>query len=362
MTAPKHTPLYDRHVALGAKMIDFHGTLLPVQYQSIVQEHRAVRDDVGVFDVSHMGEFNVTGQDALTFVQHLVTNDVARLADGEALYTLMTDESGGVIDDLLVYRMAADNFLLVVNASNIDTDFSWVTSHVGNFSVAVENASDEIALIAVQGPRAAELLAQNTDVDIAHLRPFTFARGAVAGMSAMVSRTGYTGEDGFEIYLNASDAATVFDVLIEQGGVPCGLGARDTLRLEAKLALYGNELSREITPYEASLGMFVKLDKGDFIGREALLRQKEAGVSRKLVGVEAQGRAIPRSGYRVVADGREIGYVTSGTLSPTLQVPIALVLIDVAYAQIGQEVEIDIRGRTHPARVVKTPFYRRNRA
>ncbi|MFB5191129.1 glycine cleavage system aminomethyltransferase GcvT [Alicyclobacillus fastidiosus] len=361
MTTAKRTPLYDLHLAKQAKVIDFHGWEMPVQYQSIVHEHQSVRRDVGVFDVSHMGEFLVTGAESKQFVQYLVTNDVERLADGQALYTLLTDDNGGIIDDLLVYRLAEERWLLVVNAGNIDVDYEWVTSHTGEYAVQVENISDDVALVALQGPRAEALLAQNTNVLVQELRPFTFVRGEVVGKPALVSRTGYTGEDGFELYVRAQDAAAIYDALLQQGAVPCGLGARDTLRLEAKLALYGNELSRDVTPYEAGLGMFVKLDKGDFIGRAALLRQKEAGVRKKLVGIQTEGRAIPRTGYKVFVGDEEVGVVTSGTMSPTLQVPIGLVLMDARYAALDQEVEVEIRGRRHPARVVKTPFYKRNR-
>ncbi|GMA60603.1 glycine cleavage system aminomethyltransferase GcvT [Alicyclobacillus fastidiosus] len=361
MTTAKRTPLYDLHLAKQAKVIDFHGWEMPVQYQSIVQEHQSVRRDVGVFDVSHMGEFLVTGSDSKQFVQYLVTNDVERLADGQALYTLLTDDNGGIIDDLLVYRLAEERWLLVVNAGNIDVDYAWVTSHTGEFAVKVDNISDDVALIALQGPRAQALLAQNTDVALDELRPFTFAKGEVVGQPALVSRTGYTGEDGFELYVRANDAAAIYEALIQLGAVPCGLGARDTLRLEAKLPLYGNELSREVTPYEAGLGMFVKLDKGDFIGRAALVRQKEVGVSKKLVGIQTEDRAIPRTGYKVFVGDEEVGVVTSGTMSPTLQVPIGLVLVDARYAALDQMVDVEIRGRRHPARVVKTPFYKRNR-
>lgn len=357
----KRTPLYDNHVRLGAKVIDFHGWEMPVQYQGIVKEHHIVRTDVGIFDVSHMGEIKVSGPDAKAFIQHLVTNDVNRLEGDEAMYTLMTDDSGGIIDDLLVYHLGSDSYWLVVNAGNIETDFEWIKNHRGDFDVEIENQSDDIALIALQGPKALNLLEQLSGIQLADIRPFTFVRGSLGDKQMLISRTGYTGEDGFEVYVQNEAASWVFDALIELGAVPCGLGARDTLRLEARLPLYGNDLSRDMTPLEAGLGMFVKLNKGPFIGREALMKQKEEGVPRKLVGIECAQRGIPRSGYPVLHGERQIGEVTSGTMSPTLQKPIALALVDVEYSQIGESLEIDIRGRRHPAVVVRTPFYKRDR-
>ncbi|WAH38989.1 glycine cleavage system aminomethyltransferase GcvT [Alicyclobacillus dauci] len=360
--APKRTPLYHQHLAAKAKVIDFHGWEMPVQYQSIVQEHHAVRTNVGLFDVSHMGEFLVEGQEAEALVQFIVTNDVARLREGGALYTLMTDENGGTVDDLLVYKLAADRFLLVVNAGNIDSDFEWVKEHANDFDVSVSDISEKVALLAVQGPNAERVLQPLTDDPLGELKPFSFYVGEVLEKKAIISRTGYTGEDGFELYVQADDAPLLFESLLKSGAVPCGLGARDTLRLEAKLALYGNELSRGVTPYEAGLGMFVKLDKGPFVGRDALYKQKEQGVANKLVGIQMDDRSIPRSGYDVIVEGNVVGRVTSGTMSPTLSVAIGLARIDVQFAQVGQTIEIDIRGRRHPAHVVPTPFYKRNQA
>jgi aminomethyltransferase len=355
----KRTPLYDSHVTHGAKVIDFHGWEMPVQYQGIVREHNAVRNDVGVFDVSHMGEFLVEGPESEKLVQYLVTNDITRLVAGKALYTLMVNEEGGTIDDLLVYKLGEQRFLLVVNAGNIERDFEWVQEHAKSFQVSLSNISDKVALIALQGPRAVELLAPITGSSIPELAPFTFTVTKVLSHKAMVSRTGYTGEDGFEIYVSSAAARQIFDDLVLKGATPCGLGARDTLRLEAKLALYGNELSETVSPYEAGLGMFVKLNKGDFIGREALKAQQEHGVARKIVGIAMQDRSIPRSGYRVFVGDEQIGEVTSGTMSVTLQTSIGLVLIDSRYVLVDQHVEVEIRGKRHPATVIPTPFYKR---
>lgn len=358
----KRTPLYQNHLAHRAKVIDFHGWEMPVQYASIVQEHHAVRTKCGVFDVSHMGEFLVEGQQALEFVQYLVTNDVGRLHEGHAMYTLMTNEHGGTVDDLLVYQMDPNRFLLVVNAGNIPGDLEWVQNHVSEFDVRVTDISDDVALIAVQGPEARATLQSLTEVALDELKPFTFQKADVLSNRAMVSRTGYTGEDGFEIYLPAAQAPAVFDALVEAGATPAGLGARDTLRLEAKLPLYGNELSQNITPLEAGLGMFVKLDKVSFIGKSALSAQKEAGLQRRIVGISMDEKAIPRSGYAVWVGDERIGEVTSGTMSPTLQKPIALALLNAKYAQVGEAIQVEIRGRRHPAHVIKTPFYKRSQS
>lgn len=355
----KRTPLYQNHMEHQAKVIDFHGWEMPVQYKSIVQEHHAVRTGCGVFDVSHMGEFLVEGTQALEFVQYLVTNDVRRLQPGHALYTLMTDDHGGTIDDLLVYQLDDNRLMLVVNAGNIGQDLTWVQQHAVDFDVTVNDISDDVALIAVQGPVAQEMLQTFTDFPLEHLKSFTFQNIEVLSKKAMVSRTGYTGEDGFEVYLPSADAPALFEALLGAGATPCGLGARDTLRLEARLPLYGNELSPHVTPLEAGLSFFVKLDNDEFVGKSALVAQKEAGVQRKLIGITMDEKAIPRSGYAVWSDGQKVGEVTSGTLSPTLQKPIGLALIEAKLAQVGQALEVEIRGKRHPAHVVKSPFYKR---
>ncbi|WP_258171027.1 glycine cleavage system aminomethyltransferase GcvT [Paenibacillus sp. R14(2021)] len=362
----KRTPLYPLYANYpGARCIDFGGWELPVQFSGIQKEHDAVRTQAGLFDVSHMGEFMVTGHFSEAFLQQLTTNDVAKLRDGQAQYTLMCDPSGGVVDDLLVYRITADQYMVVVNAANIDKDFEWMREHlIGD--VTLENKSDELALLALQGPHAAAIMALAAEsFDCGTLAPFHFAADvSVGGAAALVSRTGYTGEDGFEIYVPAEAAQQVWNALFEVGEahglVPAGLGARDTLRFEARLPLYGQELSHTISPLEAGLGFFVKLDKGSFIGREALLKQKADGVPRKLVGIEMIDRGIPRCHYAVYAQGQHIGEVTTGTQSPTLKRNLGLALIEAQFAELGTELEVEIRGKRLKAEVVKAPFYRRS--
>lgn len=363
-TAPasvKRTPLYDLHRELGAKLIDFGGWEMPVQYAGILEEHRAVRERVGIFDVSHMGELEVSGDDALASLQWLTPNDVGRLSDGRCHYSAFLTERGTFVDDLLVYRKTADSYLLVVNASNTPKDFEWARSHsLGR--TGVEDASDRYALIAVQGPRAAALVTRAAEKDPSTLAYYAFLETPVFGAPALVSRTGYTGEDGFEIYLPPERAEAVFRGLLDQGraegAVPCGLGARDTLRLEARMALYGNDIDDTVTPWEADLGWIVKMKKGDFLGRDALERQMAEGVTRKLVGFEMVDRGIARHGYPARTDHGD-GVVTSGTHSPTLGKPIGLAMLPAAAAGIGTEFTVDIRGRGAKARVVPTPFYKR---
>ncbi|SCW30485.1 aminomethyltransferase [Paenibacillus tianmuensis] len=361
----KRTPLFPLYAEYpGVRCIDFGGWELPVQFSGIGREHEAVRQQAGLFDVSHMGEFLVTGTFAETFLQRVTTNDVSKLADGQAQYTLMCYEDGGVVDDLLVYRLSADQFMLVVNASNIDKDFRWLESHLLG-DVSLENKSDTTALLALQGPNAQAIAARVTDAELNALSQFHFIPDVkVCGVPALVSRTGYTGEDGFEFYVSADDAPALWKGLMEAGEplglTPTGLGARDTLRFEAKLPLYGQELSDKITPLEAGLGFFVKLAKDDFIGRDALLRQKEEGVPRKLVGIEMIDRGIPRSHYPVYAGDRQIGEVTTGTQSPTLKRNLGLALVQAEYGEPGTEVDVEIRGSRLKAVVVKAPFYRRN--
>ena len=359
--ALKRTPLYALHRELGARMVDFGGWEMPVQYAGIIEEHRAVRERVGLFDVSHMGEFRVSGRDALASLQDLTPNDVAKLADGRIHYSAFLTEKGTFVDDLLVYRQREDEYLLVVNAGNTPKDFAWAKEHARG-DVRLENQSDAWALIAVQGPKAAGLLARVCDPDPSSLPYYGFLEGKVAGFPALVSRTGYTGEDGFEVYCRPENAEAIFRRLLADGqadGVqPCGLGARDTLRLEAKMALYGNDIDDTVTPWEADLGWIVKMGKGEFIGRDALAAQKSAGVPRKLVGFEMVDRGIARHGYPAkTAAGT--GVVTSGTHSPTLGKPIGLALVPAAAAAVGTELEVDIRGRGAAARVVPTPFYKR---
>jgi len=341
-------------------MVDFGGWEMPVQYQGILEEHRAVRERVGLFDVSHMGELEVQGPGALAALQTLTPNDVSRLTDGRCQYTAFLTDRGTFVDDLLVYRRAADSFLLVVNASNSDKDFDWALSH-GKGDVKVENRSADYALIAVQGPLSAKLMTGAADGNPSALPYYGFSTMRVLGEKALVSRTGYTGEDGFEVYLSPESAERVFRGLLEAGqplGVaPCGLGARDTLRLEAKMALYGNDIDDTVTPWEADLGWIVRMNKGDFVGRAALENQKRAGVARKLVGFEMVDRGIARHGYPA-ATSAGAGTVTSGTHSPTLGKAIGLAILPAAAGAVGTEFSIDIRGRQAAARVVETPFYR----
>lgn len=364
MTSLKRTPLYPLYAETGEpRCIDFGGWDLPVQFFGIQKEHEAVRQRAGLFDVSHMGEFMLSGEGVEDFLSKLTTGDIRALADGQAVYTFMCYENGGVVDDLLVYRIGAGQYMLVVNAGNIDKDAQWINSHLPE-SVQFRDVSEGTALIALQGPASLEILKQVcAEPALDELKPFHFiATNAFEGPAAYVSRTGYTGEDGFEIYAAPESAAAIWRDLIAAGEplglLPCGLGARDTLRFEAKLPLYGQELSADITPLEAGLGYFVKLGKGDFIGRAALAAQKEAGVPRKLVGLEMIDRGIARSHYPVFAAGRRIGEVTTGTQSPTLKRNLALALIDAEFAAIGTKIEVEIRGKKLQAEVVKAPFYK----
>jgi aminomethyltransferase len=358
------TPLYPIYEKYGAKTIDFGGWDLPVQFSSIKEEHEAVRTKAGLFDVSHMGEVSVKGPDALAYLQKMVTNDVSKLVDGKALYSPMCYPDGGTVDDLLVYKKADEDYMVVINAGNIEKDVEWLEKHVEG-EVEVTNISEDVALLAIQGPLAEQVLQRLTSEDLSEIAFFHFKEQVeVAGVKGLVSRTGYTGEDGFEIYLDSSDAITLWEKILEEGqedGVlPCGLGARDTLRFEAKLPLYGQEITPDITPLEAGLGFAVKVDKeADFIGKEVLKEQKENGVPRKLVGIEMIDRGIPRHGYPVFAGEQKVGEVTTGTQSPTLKKNVGLVLIDKAYSELGQEVEVQIRNKNLKAEIVKSPFYRR---
>ncbi|AOC91711.1 glycine cleavage system aminomethyltransferase GcvT [Bacillus amyloliquefaciens] len=360
----KRTPLYDVYKEYGGKTIDFGGWELPVQFSSIKEEHEAVRTKAGLFDVSHMGEVEVSGQDALSFLQKMMTNDVADLKPKSALYTAMCYPDGGTVDDLLIYQKSETCYLLVINASNIEKDIAWLKEHAKG-DVRLTNQSDEISLLAVQGPNAQTVLSKLTECDLASLKPFTFIDGAdVAGRQVLLSRTGYTGEDGFELYCRNEDAVHLFKEILaageNEGLVPCGLGARDTLRFEAKLALYGQELTKDITPVEAGIGFAVKHKKdSDFFGKSVLSEQKEKGAPRKLVGLEMIEKGIPRHGYTVKKDGVAIGEVTTGTQSPTLKKNIGLALIKTEFSEIGTEVEVEIRKKTVKAKIVRTPFYKR---
>ncbi|OPA77732.1 glycine cleavage system protein T [Paenibacillus selenitireducens] len=367
MTALRRTPIYPHYAIYPeARCIDFGGWELPVQFIGIQKEHDAVRQRAGLFDVSHMGELIVRGRDAASFLQRMTTNDVERLRSGHAQYTLLCNPDGGVVEDLLIYQLDQDEYMLVVNAANIEKDMHWLLAHVMDHeAVFVTNRSEQIALLALQGPLAEHILQQVTQVSLQNLLPFQFITGAsVCGVAALISRTGYTGEDGFELYVQAEDAAQVWLDLLSIGEplglIPAGLGARDTLRFEARLPLYGHELSEEITPLEAGLGMFVKLNKGEFIGRDALIQQKSSGLPRKLVGLELIDRGIPRAHYPVYAQGELIGEVTTGTQSPTWKRNLGLALVNAKYSVLDTKIEVEIRGRLLQAKIVPTPFYKRN--
>ena len=365
-TPAKRTPLYDRHVAHGGRLVAFAGWELPVQYAGLVKEHMAVRQQAGLFDVSHMGEARVRGSQAVDFLQHLTCNNVARLKTGRAHYSGLMTPQGCFHDDLLIYRLDEDDFLLVLNAANIAKDLAWMREHLGGFDAEVSDESERWALLALQGPQALAILEPLAAGPVADLTYYGFSRTGVAGANALVSRTGYTGEDGFELYVAAEDAGTVWDALIETGAArglqPAGLGARDTLRLEAKMALYGNDIDDTTTPLEADLNWIVKFKKGDFIGRDALLQQRTEGIRRRLVGFELEGRAIARHGYDAVVDGQTVGSVTSGTLSPFLGRRIGLAYLPMASCDVGAGFEVLVRGKPQAARVVETPFYKRDRS
>ncbi|ACL22049.1 glycine cleavage system T protein [Desulfitobacterium hafniense DCB-2] len=363
MTELKRTPLYEQHRRAGAKLIDFGGWEMPVQYAGVIEEHKAVRSKAGLFDVSHMGEVELKGKDSLAFLQYLLTNDVSRIQDNQIQYSPMCTSAGGVVDDLLVYRYSREHFLLVVNASNTDKDFAWMQAQAEGFEISLENRSGDFAQLALQGPWAEKILQKLTSMDLAQINYYWFKHGEVDGVLCLISRTGYTGEDGFEIYLPPEHAPRMWERILEVGGSegvqPIGLGARDTLRFEARLPLYGNELGPDITPLEAGLGFFVKLEKDNFIGKEALSAQKEKGVPRKLVGLEMIERGIARSHYPLQKEGKEIGFITSGSFSPTLNKNIALGLIPPEYAQIGETLDVIIRGKAVKARIIPSLFYKR---
>ena len=356
----KRTPLYDVHVALGAKIVPFAGFELPVQYPTgITAEHKAVREKAGLFDVSHMGEFIVRGPQAVEFVNHVTTNDVASLKPGQAQYSTILREDGTIVDDCLVYR-ADDRVLMVVNGANIDKDFAHISRYVGDFDATLDDISDHVALLALQGPQAAKILQQHTDTDLSQIKYYEFTSGTVAGVEKVyISRTGYTGEDGFELYFPSEQAPKLWNALTASGEVtPAGLGARDSLRLEMGMALYGNDLDDTTTPLEASLGWLVKMKKGNFVGRDALAKQKEQGLTRKLVGFMTAERAFPRHGYPVFVNGAPSGEVRSGTMSPTLGIPIGTAYVPPGSSGEGSALEIEIRGKRIPATVVKMPFYK----
>ena len=358
----KKTCLYSKHVALGALMQPFAGYDMPIQYSSIIDEHEAVRTRCGVFDVSHMGEAVITGNDAERYVNHIFTNDVKAIGAGGVLYGMMLYPDGGTVDDLLVYKMTDDKYLLVINAANTDKDLAWMRQNAEGFDVCIEDASPRYSQLAVQGPDAETVMAEVLGIECKELAFYTFKSITAAnGEEIIVSRTGYTGEDGFEIYADSDAINCYWDKLIESGRCkPCGLGCRDTLRFEVGLPLYGNELSAEISPVMAGLSMFCKLDKAEFIGKEAIAAQKANGVSRKVVGIELAGHAVPRHGYTVLGDGKEVGTVTTGYQSISTGRSVCMALVDAAHAKLGTQLDVQIRKKTFPGTVVKKRFYEKH--
>lgn len=363
-SALKRTPLHGVHCDAKARMVDFGGWHMPVEYDGIVAEHNAVRSGVGLFDVSHMGEIEIRGPQGVDLIDSLCSNRAADLQDGQAQYSGLLNPQGGFVDDLLVHRIASDHYFLCVNAANQEGDFAWISDH-NSFDAEVTFASADYAQIAIQGPQALLTASKLTGLDLAAMRYYWFESGEFAGVPALVARTGYTGEDGFEIYAAPGDAVAVWQAILDAGAEhsirPCGLGARNTLRLEAAMSLYGHEIDATVTPYEAGLGWIVKLGKPAFCGRDVLAEQKRRGVSRKLVGFEMTGRGIARDGYGVLVDGDEVGHVTSASPAPWLGNNIGLCMLPVEHAQPGRDIDIAIRGRPVGAKTVRTPFYKRTR-
>ncbi|HTG93692.1 MAG TPA: glycine cleavage system aminomethyltransferase GcvT [Pyrinomonadaceae bacterium] len=370
-TAPqlKKTPLNNAHRQLGGRMVDFGGWDMPVQYPAgTIEEHLRTRTHAGLFDVSHMGEIDVRGRDAIAFVNRITSNDVTKLIDGQAQYTALTTPEGTVIDDLLVYRLSEDHLFLVVNAGTTEKDWEWIKSHHAGESVELKNVSAEYCQLALQGPEALSILQKLTAEPLSEIKYYHFTTGQVDNVDGIISRTGYTGEDGFEFYAAAAEGERLWNKILEAGNLgsddgilPAGLGARNTLRLEAGMALYGHELTETTTLLEANLGWICKLDKGDFIGRETLARQKETGLKRKLVGFEVTERGIARDDYDVVINDQRVGKVTSGSPAPYLKKNIGFAYLPIEFTKVGQEIQIDVRGRLIGAQVIKTPFYKRQK-
>ena len=358
-TAVKQTPLYDMHRQLGARMIPFGGWAMPVSYRGIIEEHVCVRNQAGLFDVSHMGEIEISGPQAETAVQYLTLNDIRTLEPYQLQYSAMCNDDGGLLDDLTVCRLASDRFVLIVNAANIDKDFNWIAQHLPEGAKAT-NLSDAKALLALQGPESQFILQHLTEADLPGLAYYHALPARVANLDLLITRTGYTGEDGFELLVDAADAVALWQALMDAGRdsglLPIGLGARDTLRLEARYLLYGVDMDETCNPFEVGLSWMTRLSKGSFIGREALLNLKEAGLRRRLVGFVMQERGVPRTHYAVKTDGAVIGSVTSGTMSPTLGQAVGTAMVDIAYAKKDTEFAIDVRGKAIQARVVPPPF------
>ena len=357
----KKTCLHDKHVEAGALMQPFGGFDMPIQYTSIIDEHNAVRQHCGVFDVSHMGEITVTGNDAEKYVSHIFTNDIKDATVGKVYYGMMLYEDGGVVDDLLVYKMGENNFFLVINAANIDKDAKWINDNAKGYDVEITNRSDYYGQLAVQGPEAEDVMREVLGQECSDLTFYTAKTGMIDDVETIISRTGYTGEDGFEIYSSHEYIRKAWDELMKSGRCkPCGLGCRDTLRFEAGLPLYGNELSDKITPVMAGLSMFCKLDKPEFIGKEAIAKQKAEGIKLKVAGIELHDKAVPRHGYTVTCNGKEIGKVTTGYQSISTQKSVCMALIDAECAKLGNQVEVQIRKKSYPGTIVKKAFYQKH--
>ncbi|MFZ5470640.1 MAG: glycine cleavage system aminomethyltransferase GcvT [Myxococcota bacterium] len=358
---PRQTPLNAAHKKLGARMVDFAGWEMPVQYSSVISEHEAVRNAAGLFDVSHMGEIELVGKGALAAANRLITNDLEHIADGQAVYAGLLNEQGGFVDDVVAYRFSPEHIFICVNASNREKDFAWMQKHAK--TVAPQNVSDEWAQLAVQGPKAPSIVGRLAAVDVSGVGTYRFTTGKVAGVECIISRTGYTGEDGFELYCPPGEAERLWFALLEEGKrdglVPAGLGARDSLRTEMKYALYGNDIDDTHTPLEAGLGWIVKWDKADFVGKEALAKQKAEGVRRKLVGFVLTESGIPRPHYPILKDGKQVGEVTSGTMGPSVKKAIGIGYVPTELSTEGSTFHVEIRGRPVAAQVVKTPFWKR---
>ncbi len=358
--APRRTALYQAHLNAGGKLVDFAGWELPVQYKGIIEEHTAVRTAAGMFDVSHMGEVMITGPKAMAATNMLLTADVSKLSDMQAAYSGLLYETGGFVDDVIVYRFNPEKFLVVINGANVAKDVAWMKAHT--FGAQVEDLSDSYAQLAIQGPKAAGIVQRLTKTDLSKVKWYWHAgEGQVAGINCIIARTGYTGEDGFELYVAPDKAMALWNALMQEGQkdglMPTGLGCRDSLRLEMKYALYGNDIDQDHTPLEAGLAWIVKLDKPDFLGKAALVKQKAEGLKRKLVGFTTTDKGIPRHGYKVLKNGKEVGVVTSGTQSPSLKKPIGMAYVPTELAAEGSTFDVEIRGRPVPSVVVKTPFY-----
>lgn len=364
MALLKRTPLYSIYGEYGGKVVDYAGWELPVQFEGITIEHEAVRNTAGLFDVSHMGEIEIRGEEALKLVQKLITNDASSLKKNTVIYTFMCYETGGVVDDLLVYKMEEDYYYLVVNASNVDKDYEWICKNKGDFNVEIINISNEVSELALQGPKSEKILQKLTSYDLSSIKFFCFSRDVeINGVKCLISRTGYTGEDGFEIYSDGKHIEKLWREILkageEEGIKPAGLGCRDTLRFEASLPLYGNEISKDISPIEAGFGYFVKEKEEYFIGKEVLLKEKKEGPSRKLIGFQLVDRGIPRHGYKVFSKEYEIGFVTTGYFSPTLKKNIGLALVESRYSVLGEEILIEIRNKKVRGIIINKKFYKR---